>query len=365
LINIQKIRVFLDNPQSLKGKIYAYFVIFLVFSSIIEIVLVYQYQEIYLLIAQVFYVIEVFTLIVFSIEYCVRIWIEEKKSEYIFSFYGISDLLAIAPTFLGFFGIPVQNTAWIRSVKLVRLIRVVKVYRSRHWFGGITGKTIPFIVLTIAFKGISVLLESQPWWPKIEGINIIIGVIGFSLAILLGTKLNVVNTRIYAIEDAICKIVGGLRDMKYQSGIKPHLIRWSLKLEDTLKGPYETKNELTRLMRIETDNLEKEMENQGIGGPNSAAFHRDVAYLLHRVTATTPEAYEKFLKTVMFAYTGVVIFTIPGIVGLISSILLVYILSGIYFLIDDMDKPLDYGNESFIDVRLDALEFFNGNGTDV
>ena len=48
-----------------------------------------------------------------------------------------------------------------------------------------------------------------------------------------------------------------------------------------------------------------------------------------------------------------------GIVGLVSSILLVYVLSGIYFLIADMDKPLDFSDDSFIDVRIDALEFFN------
>jgi len=40
-------------------------------------------------------------------------------------------------------------------------------------------------------------------------------------------------------------------------------------------------------------------------------------------------------------------------------VLMVYVLGGMFFLIEDMDDPLSYEDDSFIDVRLDALEFFN------
>jgi len=112
-------------------------------------------------------------------------------------------------------------------------------------------------------------------------------------------------------------------------------------------------------MREQTDMLEEKLEDLGIGGPNTAGFHRDVAYLLHRATAKTPPAYEQFLKYVTISYTLVVIFAVPGLTGLLSSILLVYVLGGMYIVIDDMDNPLDYSEESSIDVRLDALEYYN------
>ena len=34
--------------------------------------------------------------------------------------------------------------------------------------------------------------------------------------------------------------------------------------------------------RIINDDLEEKLETAGINGPNTAGFHRDVAYLLHR-----------------------------------------------------------------------------------
>ena len=60
-----------------------------------------------------------------------------------------------------------------------------------------------------------------------------------------------------------------------------------------------------------------------------------------------------------FAYISVVILAIPGIVGFLSTFLLTYVMAGAYFLVDDMDNPLDYGDDSLIDVRLDVLHNYN------
>jgi len=251
------------------------------------------------------------------------------------------------------------SSLWVRIIKVFRLFRALKFIKHGGILGGITGRLLPYLAVAIAFKGMSVLLEGEEWWPEIKNLNVVIGVVGFSLAVLLGTKLSVVNSRIYAIEDALCRIVGSLRDVHNQGNIAHDLLFWSKSLEKTLKSSSDTKNTMVREMRELTDQLEVNMELQGIGGPNTAGFHRDVAYLLHRATATTPLAYERFLKNVTILYTMVVIFAVPGLTGLLTSVLLVYVLGGMYFLIDDMDAPLDYGDESFIDVRLDALEFYN------
>ena len=353
-----KIRTILDSPETLFEKSYSFLIIFLVFFSIFEILLESHSINSLKDYESTFIFMEYFTIFVFTIEYIVRILVSDSKKKFVFSIYGITDLLAVLPTYMSFLGLPLISTAWIRSIKIIRLVKILKIYRNNNSFGGVTGKTIPYIAAAIAFKGISILLEAKSWWPEIGNLNIIIGVVGFALAVLLGTKLSVVNTRIYAIEDTVCRIVGGLRDMQYQSDIKPLLLAWAISLDKALRAPYSKKSVLAEDMRIKTDQLEGELEERSIGGPNTAAFHRDVAYLLHRLTATTPVAYETFLKSVMVAYAGVVILTIPGLVGLISSVLLVYILSGIYLLIEDMDRPLEYSEDSFIDVRLDPLEFY-------
>jgi voltage-gated potassium channel len=69
-----------------------------------------------------------FTLL-FSIEYTVRIISIKKPLKYIFSFYGIIDLLSILPTFLGIFITGTQSLSVIRSLRLLRVFRVLKLGR--------------------------------------------------------------------------------------------------------------------------------------------------------------------------------------------------------------------------------------------
>ena len=68
--------------------------------------------------------------IVFSVEYFVRILIVNKKTKYIFSFFGIIDLLAILPTYIGII-IPgsSHSLAVIRSLRLLRIFRIFKLPR--------------------------------------------------------------------------------------------------------------------------------------------------------------------------------------------------------------------------------------------
>lgn len=69
---------------------------------------------------------EVFTVVVFSFEYIARIWAAEKKTNYIFSFFGVIDLLAIVPFYITTMGL---NLAGIRIIRLLRLFRLLKIAR--------------------------------------------------------------------------------------------------------------------------------------------------------------------------------------------------------------------------------------------
>jgi voltage-gated potassium channel len=65
----------------------------------------------------------------FTLEYAIRIWLSKRKSGYIFSFYGIVDLLAIIPTYLSIFVLNTQFLVVIRSLRLLRVIRILKLGR--------------------------------------------------------------------------------------------------------------------------------------------------------------------------------------------------------------------------------------------
>jgi voltage-gated potassium channel len=70
----------------------------------------------------------VFT-VLFSLEYILRIICVGRPLKYIFSFYGLIDLLSILPTYLGLFFIDTSSLSVIRSFRLLRVFRVLKLAR--------------------------------------------------------------------------------------------------------------------------------------------------------------------------------------------------------------------------------------------
>jgi len=67
--------------------------------------------------------------VIFSLEYCLRIWIVSKPKIYIFSFYGIIDFLSILPSYLGLFFVGTQGLMVIRALRLLRIFRILKLNR--------------------------------------------------------------------------------------------------------------------------------------------------------------------------------------------------------------------------------------------
>ncbi len=67
--------------------------------------------------------------ILFSIEYLLRIWLVRKPWKYIFSFMGIVDLLSTIPTYISLFVAGPQYLLVIRTVRLLRVFRVLKLTR--------------------------------------------------------------------------------------------------------------------------------------------------------------------------------------------------------------------------------------------
>lgn len=61
----------------------------------------------------------------FTIEYGLRIWTSPKPLKYIFSFWGIIDLISILPTYLTFF----EGSQYFLSVRVLRLLRIFRILR--------------------------------------------------------------------------------------------------------------------------------------------------------------------------------------------------------------------------------------------
>jgi len=66
---------------------------------------------------------------VFTVEYLVRLWCVRRKRRYIFSFFGIIDLLSLLPSFLVFFIAGGHQLVVIRIIRMLRVFRVLKMAR--------------------------------------------------------------------------------------------------------------------------------------------------------------------------------------------------------------------------------------------
>ena len=64
----------------------------------------------------------------FSLEYILRIVSVKKPLKYIFSFYGIIDLVSLLPTYLGIFMFP-DSMATIKTIRTIRLLRVFRILK--------------------------------------------------------------------------------------------------------------------------------------------------------------------------------------------------------------------------------------------
>ncbi|EMS32841.1 Potassium voltage-gated channel subfamily KQT [Mariniradius saccharolyticus AK6] len=76
-----------------------------------------------------FYFLEWAFTILFTIEYILRLYLSSRKLGYIFSFYGMVDLLAILPTYLSIFLANTQFLVVIRALRLLRVVRILKLGR--------------------------------------------------------------------------------------------------------------------------------------------------------------------------------------------------------------------------------------------
>lgn len=70
-------------------------------------------------------VIETGLIVIFTIEYFLRIWVSGKAIKFIFSFYGLIDLVAILPYYVGLGG----DFKSLRAFRFLRLFRLLKLTR--------------------------------------------------------------------------------------------------------------------------------------------------------------------------------------------------------------------------------------------
>ncbi len=77
--------------------------------------------------------IEVFSVVVFTIEYVLRIYVADRKFRFIFSFFGLIDLLAILPFYLSF-GVDLRSLRALRFLRLFIVLKLVRYNKAMNHF---------------------------------------------------------------------------------------------------------------------------------------------------------------------------------------------------------------------------------------
>ncbi|MEB2783426.1 ion transporter [Algoriphagus persicinus] len=102
--------------------------LFLILGSILVAILD-SVASLHLQHGKLFLLLEWLFTILFTIEYALRIWLSRKPKGYIFSFFGMVDLMAILPAYLSILIVNSQLLTVVRALRLLRVIRILKLGR--------------------------------------------------------------------------------------------------------------------------------------------------------------------------------------------------------------------------------------------
>ncbi len=78
-------------------------------------------------------IVEVFSVVIFTAEYLLRIYVADSKPKFIFSFFGVIDFLAILPFYLSF-GVDLRSLRALRFLRLFRILKLVRYNRAMNHF---------------------------------------------------------------------------------------------------------------------------------------------------------------------------------------------------------------------------------------
>lgn len=117
-----------DDPA---GKTFDIVLIAAILTSVVVVILdsVQSIREQY---RGLFLALEWLFTLLFTAEYVLRIICVRKPWRYIFSFYGVVDLLAILPTYIGIF---VPNAHELLVIRMLRLLRIFRIFKLVRYLG--------------------------------------------------------------------------------------------------------------------------------------------------------------------------------------------------------------------------------------
>ncbi len=122
-----KIHEIIFEADTYAGKLFDIILLWLILFSVAAVMFesVEQYRIKY---GEYLNVFEWGITFLFTMEYIARIFSVKKPLKYIFSFYGLIDLISLLPTYLGIF-VSADNISSIKTIRTIRLMRVFRILK--------------------------------------------------------------------------------------------------------------------------------------------------------------------------------------------------------------------------------------------
>jgi voltage-gated potassium channel len=128
----QRLYLIIFESNTKAGRRFDVFLLWAILSSVLFLIIetIQSVQTDYRIFIQIG---EWFFTFIFTIEYFARIYASPKRWRYVLSFWGLVDLVAILPSFLGLF---IPATRYFTVVRSIRLLRVFKILRLTAYTEG-------------------------------------------------------------------------------------------------------------------------------------------------------------------------------------------------------------------------------------
>lgn len=153
-----KLRNIIDNNTTKKGRIFDYVIEFLIFASLIAYAIETLPDNSPSTILVLNW-IETVSVILFTVEYLLRIYVAKKPLKYIFSFYGVIDFLAILPFFLSA-GYDLRSLRAFRIFRVFRAFKLIRYNRALNRFHLVAKLIKEEVILFLIVTGIFIFLAS-------------------------------------------------------------------------------------------------------------------------------------------------------------------------------------------------------------
>lgn len=114
----------LEDNTTKKGRYFDYFIQTLILLSLASFA-IDTLPDLSIAFRKSLHIFETISIIIFSVEYILRVYVSKHPFRYIFSFYGIIDLLSILPFYLSKF----LDLRFLRAFRIFRVFRALKLIR--------------------------------------------------------------------------------------------------------------------------------------------------------------------------------------------------------------------------------------------